>query len=275
MTEKIVPKTAGTPLGATLKRLSTVEAGGLDLSASVGAPGGAGWVPATGLPYDGGLLEEILGGIGRAHGTGNRPFTTTALLRGYLWRVLVPTVAAFLLERRIPDPEAGNLALRFDENGFAEGFAFVGARFAALPDDPDAVHPDAVVLASEEEQLLWLRERLAAGLPDLFAALRRSRPRRSERVLWGVAVDSCAEAFMFVGGALGKQEEACSHAETMLSGKSPLSGTTGYFLLEHASGSELTRTRNVCCLYYKVGDGACFTCPRTTNEERVGRLATT
>jgi len=59
----------------------------------------------------------------------------------------------------------------------------------------------------------------------------------------------------------------------LLGGPPPLSGETNYFLPEYGEESRLTRLRNSCCLYYRLGDGACFTCPRATDEERARRLS--
>jgi hypothetical protein len=195
------------------------------------------------------------------------------LLKNCLWRALTPAVGAFLLDRRLPDLSAQNLALSFDQNGYPLGLVLREGRFAALPTDPAAGHPDAVVLSSDRELLTWGQNRLAEhNLPPLFDALRRSRPRRGKRALWGTAVDVICEAFMYVGGWLGCQQEALGYAEIMLSGDTPLSGPTNYFTLQYGGGSELTRVRNTCCLYYKLGDGACSTCPRTTHEERLWRM---
>src|SRR3712207_7932563 len=58
--------------------------------------------------------------------------------------------AAFLTERRLPDLDAANVGLRFGEEGFTEGLAFAGPRFYCLPEDPEAGHPDAVVLCSTD-----------------------------------------------------------------------------------------------------------------------------
>jgi hypothetical protein len=243
----------------------------IDLSARLGVPDGPAWVTVSRLASDGDLLDELLGRIGKKYETNNRSITGTFLLRSCLWRVLTPAVAAFLLDRRMPDLSAGNVALSFDENGYASGLILRGGRFAALPPDPAAGHPDAVVLSSGEELLAWGRNRLAEDhLPPLFDALRRSRSRRA---MWATAVDVICEAFMYVGGWLGRQQEALGCAESMLSGDSPLSGPTNYFTLEYDGSSEMTRVRNACCLYYKIGDGACYTCPRTSNEERIERLA--
>ncbi len=263
------------PLAATIGRVSAVEIGDgeIDLSARLGVPDEPGWVTVADLAEDQELLGEVLSRIGREYGTTDLAYRGTTLLRDCLWRVLAPTVVALLTERRLPDLRVENVALRFDESGFAEGMAFVGSSFASLPHDRDAGHPDAVVLSSEDDLLAWLREALAeTHLPALIPALRGLRVRRGTRVLWRAAVDVCAETFMFVGQELGCEAEACALAERLLAGPSPLSGPTGYFVLEHDGGSEMTRVRNTCCLYYKVGDSTCFTCPRTSNEERLRRL---
>jgi len=107
----------------------------------------------------------------------------------------------------------------------------------------------------------------------MVPALRGLRVRRGTGVLWRTAADVCAEAFMFVGRELGREAEAIPLAGRLLSSPGPLSAPTNYYALERAGVRETTRVRNVCCLYYKAGKGACFTCPRTTHEERMRRLA--
>lgn len=263
------------PLAATLDRIS--EAGnaveGIDISAHPGVPDEPTWTTVAELAEDRELLEELMSRIERGCGLKNRAYSGTTLLRGCLWRVLLPAVAVLLTERRLPDLRAENVALRFGESGFAEDLAFVGPRFAALPDDPEAGHPDAVVLPSEDDLLLWLGGALAETyLPALVPALRGLRVRRGTRVLWRAAGDVCAEAFMFVGQELGHEAEALGFGERLLSGSSPLSGPTNYYVLEYAGGRKTTRVRNACCLYYRFGGGACFTCPLTSEEERLRRL---
>jgi hypothetical protein len=265
----------GTPLAATLERLAARETGDEEiyLSARLGGTEEGGWVTPDALASDTGLLEDLMRRIGSEYGSENRAYAGTALLKGYLWRVLAPAVAAFLSERRVPDLRPENVALRFGEGGCAEGLTFLSPGFAALPTDPEASHPDARVLHSEEEMLAFARDRLAEGhVPALIPALRDLRVRRGTRVLWGAAVDVVAETFMFVGRELGCEEEALGFAERLLSGPAPLRGPTNYSTLEYDGGSETTRIRNTCCLYYKVADGTCFTCPRTTDEERLERM---
>jgi len=273
--ETQTPPIAASPLSATLERVSAARpGGGIDLGARVGLPGGPGWVTVADLAWDLGLLEDLMSRIGRGCGSENRAYWGTTVLRGYLWRALAPAVAAFLAERRLPDLSAANVALRFGESGFAEDVAFVSPRFTALPDDPQAQHPDAEVVPSVGAMLGRMREALAGThLPVMIPALRSLRVRRGTRVLWRAASDVCAEAFMFVGRELGREAEGCALAEKLLATPSPLSAPTNFYVLEYDGGSERTRVRNTCCLYYKLGDGACFTCPRTTHEERLQRIA--
>lgn len=260
------------PLAETLERVAALESG-IDLSARPGFPDEPGWTTVAGLAEDRSLLEASLSRIECECGLENRAYAGTALLRSCLWRTLTPAVAALLTERRLPDLRAENVALRFGESGFAEDLAFAGARFVALPGDLDAGHPDAIIRPSENAMLLWLRETLAESyLEALIPALRSLRMRRGTRTLWSVAADVCAEAFIFVGQGLGRAEEACALAERTLAAP-PLSGPINCYIFEYDGGSMLTRVRNACCLYYKLGKGACFTCPRTSDEERSRRMA--
>ncbi|MEW6635974.1 MAG: IucA/IucC family C-terminal-domain containing protein [Actinomycetota bacterium] len=267
-------QTGGAPLAATLGRLAARSgAGGLDLSARPDTTGGDGWVTPSDLASNAGLMEELLLRLGAGEEAGYRAYAGTSLFRYCLWRVLVPAVAAFLTERRVPDLRPESVALRFGEKGYPEDLAFLSPGFAALPDDPDAGHPDVRTVCSEEKMLAFVGDRLAEGhARALIPALRGLRVRRGARALWGAAVDVVAEAFMYVGRELGCQEEALGFAEQMLSGGSPLSGPANYYLLEHGGEAEMTRVRNTCCLYYKVADGPCFTCPRITHEERLRRM---
>jgi ferric iron reductase FhuF-like transporter len=261
------------PIARTLDRVSAAGDGGMDLSSRTRVPDEPGWVRVDELAADRSLLADIMDRIGRAYGEDGRPFTGTSLLRGYLWRMLTPAVAAFLLERRLPDARAESVALRFGGGGSVENVAFAGKGFVLLPQDPDAAHPAATVLPSDGEVLFSLRDALAeTHLAVLAPALRDLGVRRGSRALGQVFADSCAEAFMFVGRHLGREAEGVGLAGTLLAGPSPLSAPLNHRVLEYPGGTEATRVRNTCCLYYKTGNGVCFTCPRKTDEERVREL---
>lgn len=266
--------TPETPLAETLGRIAALEAGGLDLSARIGVPEGPEWTRCADLARDDALLDELLGRGGRAYETGDRAVIGALFLRGYLWKLLLPTVAAFLVDRRVPDVGAENTALGFDERGGATRLAFLEDRFAVLKGDPAAGAAGALVVKGENEMLTWLRTRLTeAHLPELFSALGRCGMRRAEKALWGMVADLIAEAFGWVGPALGREVEARAFAEEMLDGTPPIPGMANFFVVEHDGGLIPTRVRNACCLYYRVGEATCLTCPRNTDEERLLRLA--
>jgi hypothetical protein len=264
-------RTAAAALEETFSRTREMEPEWLSLSPHLGVPDEPGWVSPQRLAADEALLEELLGRVGREAKTEDRLVMGSFFLGDYLWKVLAPAVAAFLVDCRVPDLSASNLALRFDEKGEAAEVAMIEPRFAALSNDP-AAGVAASAFGSEEALLAHLRGTLESDLPTLFEALRRRRPRRGVRVMWGAAVDAVAGSFRYLGEELGCGDEALAHAETMLSGESPVSGSLGYYTLEYEGGSELVRISETCCLNYKVTGRACFSCPRTTDEERIERL---
>lgn len=254
-------KTEVTPLTPTLERVSGAGSwGDIRLFDRAEPPDGPGWSTAARLYSDAPLLDDVLRRLGREYGTEIPQVTGSLFLKGYLWRVLAPIVAAFLLERRVPDLGPESVALRFDERGFPADLAVAGT-FAALPDDPGAGHPCVLVLASEEDLSRYLGERLAeAHLPGLLAAL-RLRTRRGSGALGKMAVDAVADAFLIVGQGLGREGEAVVLAEEVLAGPSSLSGDTNYLVVERDGRRETSRVRNACCLYYRLDRDACLTCP--------------
>jgi hypothetical protein len=264
-------RTAAAALEETFSRAREMEPDWLDLSPRLGVPEGPGWVSPGELATDEALLEDLLGRVGKEADTDDRLVMGSFFLGDYLWKTLAPAVAAFLTDRRVPDLYASNLALRFDEKGEATGLALVEPRFAALSEDEDAGLASAT-FDSEEALLAHLRSTLEEDLPSIFGALRRRRPRRGMRVMWGAVVDAVVGSFSYLGEELGCEDEALSYAQTMLAGSSPISGTVGYYTLEYEGGSELVRINAACCLNYKVMGRACFSCPRTTDEERIERL---
>ncbi|QIN79662.1 hypothetical protein GBA65_15265 [Rubrobacter marinus] len=275
MTESRARPKRRSPLATTLARLAAVEDGGPALSAHIGLPADTGWTGCADLAGDDAHLDDLLERVGRSYGSGDRAVAGSLFLRAYLWPILVPAVAAFLVDRRVPDVGAANVALRFDERGRADGVAFLEGRFAVLGGNEAAGAAGAVVLASEDEMTAWLGEGLAeAHVPGLFAALRRCGVRRSERALWGMVADLVAEAFGWAGPVLDLEHEARAFAEGMLDGSPHIPGKANHLTLVRDGVPVRTRLKNACCLYYRVGDAPCPTCPRAMRREHSGRPAT-
>lgn len=127
-----------------------------DQPVSLGPPDGSGWVLASDLLTDDGILRETLERYG-AHWRTPRPFLQAALL---MFPYIAPVVSAAILglysRRRVPDVSAENYAIRFDESGDIVEHTFISRRFAALSTDPEAGHADATTLPDFESLIRWL-----------------------------------------------------------------------------------------------------------------------
>ena len=189
---------------------------------------------------------------------------------GYAWRVGGPAIACYVLSRRVPDISPENVALRFDTDGGISEAALIHQRFAVLPQDPAADHPDAVVLGDEAALLEWMRGRLIAGVaPRLEAA--REHVRIGRRAAWAQVSDYAGYAFLMVGWDAGDQARYAADAKAFLTGL-PLKGRTGLFVVEIGDRRGAYLTRGVCCRAYKdPAHDNCDYCPMLTQEERERR----
>ena len=190
----------------------------------------------------------------------------------YAWGVGGPAIALYVLSRRVPDISPENLALRFGEGGNFSEVALLRGGFAALPADPAADHPEAVVLRDEAEMLDWMRGRLVTGVGPLIEAVRR-HARLSRGAAWRGLADYVAEAFLMTGWDTGDQARYAADAETFVGAPgSPFKSNTGFFVVEDRGRRGAYTTRGVCCQAYKESEhDNCDSCPMLTQEERERR----
>jgi hypothetical protein len=204
----------------------------------------------------------------------------------YSWYMPQAAIGAYLLRKRVPDLSAENIALRYStytwhedsESGEAERIdvRFLSGRFACLPDDPTADHPDAIVLPDRDALREWLRTTLEAHLTPLIERV-YARTKLSRHAQWMLVADSCAALFLHSGQALGN--EAHAKAEGMAFVKAPGSpmnnNKTSYISLQYLNHCETFRARGGCCRYYTVsetGKDYCSTCVLRKPADRDARL---
>lgn len=198
--------------------------------------------------------------FGRTH-----PMTNAGYVLSY-YADVAPTVGAlfFHVDRRVPSLARTDLAFRTDQKyTYPDGIAVLGRRFWCLPGDEAASHPDATVVADEHALGQVLRAQVRAHADDFLASYTPGA-RLPRRALLGAFFDALDGGF-----------DSLDSARVVLPGRTPefAQGSTFYLAADGAGGTHLTRRRVGCCYYYKVGDdGACTTCPRTSDEERLGRL---
>lgn len=270
------------PLAATLADISALD--GQYLSTTIGgvAPG---WFPANHLVgASSPALEEGLERQRNHYPCADRRTCGSFFINIYAWYVFAPAIAAYLVTRRVPDLAPANMALQYrtytweeaGETGESERIdvRFLSGRFATLPDDPDADHPDALVLSNLAALRDWLRAGIEAHMLPLIDQV-HDRTHLARRGQWTLVADACAALFLHIGTVLG--DPARGQAEGLDVVKAPGSPLrnpgTGYVTLEWQGQCDTFRTRGGCCRYYTLPEGhKCTTCVLRPAEERNQRL---
>ncbi|MGH8908425.1 MAG: IucA/IucC family C-terminal-domain containing protein [Egibacteraceae bacterium] len=265
-----VARVAAPPLEATLARVSARSA---RWAVRIGWPAEPYWLEAATIRE---RLDGLMAAIGVRYRTTDQAVTGTFLLNTYVRAIVGPALASLATERRVPDVAPDNVAFRFGPDGIVQELALAAPRFAALPEDPDADHPDATILADVTALRGWLRERLLCGhLADLVPLL-RARTRRGPRALWGTASDMCSGVFAILAEAEGSvkaAEELDAESRAFLATGPPLLVGPPLCPVMHAGGMAAGRQRLTCCLAYRLPDyEMCTSCPGVHPAERERRL---
>lgn len=271
------------PLAATLARIPVTT---WQPSADIGALE-ADWFSATEMSENEARLDEALALQAADYPQMEARTRGSYLIGEYAWYIPSAAITALLAERRVPDLSLDNVALRVStvqwQNGEYSGESkrldvrFLSGRFAALPDDPDANHPDALILPDEAALREWLRntieEHFSPLVEQVFAKTRLGR-----QAQWNLVADACAALFLGAGELVSDQPrgEAEGLAFVKAHGSPMKNPKTGYFTLEYAGHCETYRARGGCCRYYTVSEDAekCSTCVLVKPEERDQRILT-
>lgn len=263
------------PLQQTLARAGLLNP---YIRAELGAPDGADWLRAPADLAPGAARLEQLAAAARAQMRTAAPAVIgSVLLQGYQWPLLCAAIACFLLDRRVPDLDLANTRLRYGPSRRADALALGAGRFAALPDDPAAGHPDARVVADPAALRAALRGALEAHLApviELLCAGLGCRPRG----LWLSAADACAGTLVWLMQAEGWPPGRPAQIETEVEAlvRAPGSPLTtrqiGLVLLEHGGQRRVFLRRAACCQWYRVEGGhPCATCTHLSAAERAER----
>jgi hypothetical protein len=174
--------------------------------------------------------------------------------------VIGRVTAALLLDRRAWDVDAANLAVH-PERGEA---AVRSQRMLVLPDDPAVGAPDATAVP----ELAALLDRVAAAavatLTPLFDAV-RAATRYGLAPLWNGVCDSVRSAATYVpiyaGGLPGARDLASALVEALVANGAPIKARGVDVPVRWREREYPVAVRAACCLYYKVADAYCLTCP--------------
>ncbi|MFI9012236.1 (2Fe-2S)-binding protein [Actinosynnema sp. NPDC053489] len=194
---------------------------------------------------------------------GEAPDRTTA---GYVmsWYLGVVGMAGGLLfhsERRVPSLRPADVAVKVAWGGrpHVVGLALLAEEFACLPDDPEADHPAATVVADETALAALLRARFAAHAAA-FVGVFGPTVRLGRRTLWAAATDALDSAAWTAGQLCGDETAGVADSALLLPAK--LDPFTSASTLR-ATGTGWTRRRESCCFHFALPNAEpCATCPR-------------
>ena len=236
----------------------------------------AGWIDASYLfQGDDARLHDIVMAYGHDRwGTDNPHAAGSAFIIAYLTRVTWPTIAQYVLERRVPRVTLDNLALHRDGERIV-GTALSHPFFALLPGDPAANHQDAEVVADGLALYARLKEWLfGANLNIVIPALHRAA-RSSLRVSRNAVAASCAQAFRQLYAAADNPDIVANEARTFFSDPTaPVHREVTIELLEHQGKRGLFSRRAGCCLWWrsKTSNDYCSNCVLLTRERQDERF---
>lgn len=239
-------------------------------------PNQGGWRAAEELfaGDDARLKERVMRYGYESWGTTNNHVAGSAFIVAYLTRVIYPVIGQYVLRRRVPRATLENLAfhhvgVRIDGTGLRQ------SRFAALPDDPAAGHPDAEVLTDQGQLYRRLKEWVfAANLDIVIESLHRSAA-ASRKVSRNAVAAACAQAFHRLFYLVEDKGSLAKDADTFFQDpSSPVFGQVSLEIVEHQGRAGLFGRRAGCCLIWRAeaGDGYCSNCILRPAEEQTQRF---
>lgn len=248
------------------------------LKAEVGAPQGPGWIAAMEDFTPGALwMEQLIAHTQARFRTTAPVITASAILQGYQWPPISAAIACYLLDRRVPALSLENSRVHYTADFAADALALLDGRFAALPDDPAADHPDAAVVADLDALRVALRRAIETHLDGVIDRLDVCCG-CATRGLWLTAADACAGALVWLMQECDPRTdmariEAEVEALIRVPGSPLYSRQIGLIRVTYQDCEEIFPDRATCCHWYRTeGGDYCSTCPKRTVEDRTRQL---
>jgi len=262
------------PLVATLALLPESYGTG-EPSVRLGAPGDGGlWISAQGLiGRQSGLIDDAMAEIAATYNAVTRDAQASYFFGAHAWHLVTAALGPYLLANRVPDLSPANVWVAMT-SGRATRLVLRHGRFACLPDDPAAAHPDAAVVADPDALLARLRAEIEAHLGALIGVMRVRRVPLGPRALWAIVSDYVLEvAIGLLGQDVTEERLAAVAAPLVRAPGSPLNGHSWFFQVHADRQSAFFTDRNGCCLNHKIpGIDRCSSCPLRPLPERVSLM---
>ncbi|BAL99860.1 MULTISPECIES: (2Fe-2S)-binding protein [Caldilinea] len=255
------------------------------IQARLGGGDEAGWVAPVDLftfTSEAVSLQRLIYGAQKRLRTEAKNIIAGAVLQEYQWPLLVSAIASFLVDRRVPDMGLQNVRLWLSSGENAaqkphELIAYCSGRFAALPDDPAAEHPDAWIVPDLKALRAHLRMSIEAHMGWVIQRLSRYLC-CNERGLWFYVTDRCAGTLCWLmqqqDSSTDLQQIQEEFNELLKAPGSPLHNKkVGLFTLTYKNHTQVFLNRATCCFWYRTeGGDYCANCPHRTQADRHERL---
>ena len=260
------------PLAETLAHLPVAYDGSGEPSVRIGPPSSTGvWFAAQGLlGRQSGLIDDALAEIGEAYGAKARDVQAAYYFGAYAWYVVGAALAPYLIANRVPDISPANMWAT-TTSGRVSRIVLRHGRFACLPDDPAADHPDAAVFADAGALLTHCRTEIESHLGALIGMMRVRRIPWGPRAMWAMVSDYAVEITIGTLGP-GATDDALAEILTPLvqNDRSPMNARSWFYRVEGDHQGAFFCDRNGCCLTYKIpGTEKCGSCPLRPKAERI------
>jgi len=263
----------GHPLVDSLRRVGEL---GAEYDLPTRDPGQEGWIKAQSLFQDDDQrLRNFVSAYGRDFvDTDNRHLAASAFTIAYLTRLTYPLISQYVLERRVIDISLSNLEFHTDGQRF-NGTALASPRFAALPDDPAAGHPDAEIVPVDAALYARLKKQLFDYNFDIVIPSLRRAAQASIKVSWNAVAASCAQVFYWLYELTEDTESIVRHAEAFFGDpSSPVYDEVRMELVAHQGKNGYFARRAGCCLFWRIRDEDvyCSGCILLSDEEQTIRF---
>ena len=263
----------GHPLVDSLRRVGEL---GAEYDLPTRDPGQEGWIKAQSLFQDDDQrLRNFVSAYGRDFvDTDNRHLAASAFTIAYLTRLTYPLISQYVLERRVIDISLSNLEFHTDGQRF-NGTALASPRFAALPDDPAAGHPDAEIVPDDAALYARLKKQLFDYNFDIVIPSLRRAAQASIKVSWNAVAASCAQVFYWLYELTEDTESIVRQAEAFFGDPaSPVYDEVRMELVAHQGKNGYFARRAGCCLFWRIRDEDvyCSGCILLSDEEQTIRF---
>lgn len=260
------------PLLATLAHLPVAYDGSGEPSVRLGPPSSTGaWFSAHGLlGRQSGLIDDAMAEIGAADNAEKRDVQAAYYFGAYAWFILGAALTPYLIAKRVPDISPANV-WGTTTSGRLSRIALRHGRFACLPDDPAASHPDATVVADADALLTHCRTEVEARLGAMIGMMRVRRIPWGPRAMWAMVSDYAIEIAIDTLGPAATDEALTQIISPLVQNDaSPMEARSWFYQVDGNRQSAFFCDRNGCCLTYKIsGTEKCGSCPLRPKTERI------